>query len=32
MTNNEEWMEFLSNLLSNAIQEYRESKEYEYQK
>ena len=32
MTNQEEWNEFLSNLLSNAIAGYKNSKEYEYRK
>mgnify|MGYP000889798964 CR=1 FL=1 len=32
MTNPQEWDEFLDNLLSNAMQGHRESKEYAYQK
>lgn len=30
MSNYEEWDEFVNNLLSNAMQEYRKTKEYEY--
>ena len=30
MSNNQEWTEFLKNLLSNAIAEHKNSKEYEY--
>jgi hypothetical protein len=30
MSNDEEWDEFVNNLLSNAMQEYRKTKEYEY--
>jgi len=30
MTNNEEWNEFLNNMLSNAIGKYKETTEYEY--
>lgn len=32
MSRSAEWNEFLDHLLSNAIKEHRESKEYEYQK
>lgn len=32
MSKKEEWNEFLSNLLNNAIQEYKQTKEYEYLK
>ena len=32
MSNHEEWNEFLDRLLSNAIAEHKESREYEYQK
>ena len=30
MSNNQEWIEFLHSLLSNAIAEHKSSKEYEY--
>ena len=32
MTNQEEWNEFLENLFSNALESYRDSKEYKYLK
>lgn len=30
MINHKEWNEFLGNLLSNALQKYKETDEYEY--
>lgn len=30
MSKNEEWNEFLNNLLSNALEAYKETTEYEY--
>ena len=30
MNNNQEWNEFLNNLLSNAIAEYKDSEEYKH--
>ena len=32
MTNKEEWNEFLDHLITNAIEEHKKSKEYEYRR